>query len=78
MLSTESRFEALYNHTIQMTNDRPIHRLNYRDSIHFNWPMVGLIDVIFYKHYKKILKVIIEYDEKRLEEGKNNLILNLA
>ena len=32
-----------------MTNDRPIHSLNYQwqASIHFNWLMVGQYDVIF-------------------------------
>ena len=54
--------EALYSAykklrpTIQMTNDKPIHRLNFQwqASIHFNWPMVGQYDVIFYRHYKKL------------------------
>ena len=38
-----------------MTNDRPIHRLNYQlqASIPFNWPMAGKYDVIFCFHYKK-------------------------
>ena len=34
--------------TIQINNDRPLHRLNYQleASIHFNLPMVGQYDVI--------------------------------
>ena len=38
-----------WRHTIQMTNDRQIHRLNYQlqASIHFNWPMVGQYNLIF-------------------------------
>ena len=54
--------ESLYNaykkwrHTIQMTTDRPIHRLNYQwqASIYFNWLMVGQYDVIFYRYGKKL------------------------
>ena len=36
-------------HTIQITNDRPIHRLNHQwqASIHFNSSLVGQYDVIF-------------------------------
>ena len=46
-------------HTIQMTNDRPIHRLNYQwqASIYFNWTMVGQYDVTFYRHYKKLMNI---------------------
>ena len=42
-------------HTIQMTNDRLIHRLNYQwqPSLHFSWPIVGQYDVILYRNYKK-------------------------
>ena len=38
-----------WRHIIQMTYNRPIHRLNYQwqFSIHLNWPMVSQYDVIF-------------------------------
>ena len=50
---------CLWRHTIQTTNDRPIHRLNYQwqACIHFNWPMLGPYDVIFYRHYKKLRQI---------------------
>ena len=37
------------------TNYSHIHRLYYQwqASIHFNWPIVGRYDVIFYSHYEK-------------------------
>ena len=40
-----------WSHTMQMTNDRPVDRLNYQwqSTIHFNLPMVGQYDVMFYK-----------------------------
>ncbi len=46
--------EALYSgykNTIEMTNDRQIHRQNYQwqASIHFNWPMVGQREIDSYK-----------------------------
>ena len=38
-----------WRHTIEMTNDRPIHRPNIQlqANISFNWPMVGQYNVIF-------------------------------
>ena len=47
---------------MQMTNDRPIHRLDYQwqASIHF-FTKVGQYDVIFYRHYKKAsIKLVIK------------------
>ena len=39
-----------------MTNDRPIHILNYQweASIHFNCPIIGQYTVIFFRHYEKL------------------------
>ena len=50
-------------HTIQMTNDRSLHILNFQwqPSIHFNWPMVGQCDVIFYMHFKKPFDIFVLY-----------------
>ena len=57
--------EALYSaykklrHTIQMTNDKPINRLNYKlmeGQLHFHWPMEGQCDVIFIDTLKSFNK----------------------
>ena len=47
----EALYSAYKNGVIQMTNDRPIHRLIYQwqASINFNWLMAGQYDVIFYE-----------------------------
>ena len=45
----EGKILKLFIVPLKMTNNRPIHRLNYQwqASIHFNWPMVGQYDIIF-------------------------------
>ena len=54
---TEALYNAYKKMTSYNTNDRPIHKLNYQwqSSIHFNWPIFGHHDVIFYMYYKKLL-----------------------
>ena len=44
-------------YTIQMTSDRPIHRLNYqwKAIIHFYRPIVGQYDVICYWHVESFI-----------------------
>ena len=48
---------------MQMTNDRPIHRPNYKwkANKHFNWPMVSQYDVIFIGNIKRFSNYKLYY-----------------
>ena len=62
-----------------MTNDRPIHKLNYQweASIHYNWQMVGQYDVIFYRHYKSFLILVFKLVHFWLELEQKDVYLKI-